>query len=75
MTTMILTIDDKNQDLVDALKVFVSKFNGVSFQIEKEESDEEVLDNFRTVLKDIKSGKAIENAKPIEELYKELENG
>ena len=74
MTTMTLTIDDKSQDILEALKVIVSNFKGVSFEIEKEETQEEVLSSFRQAIKDIKSGVAIKEAKPIEELFKEFSN-
>jgi len=74
MTTMTLTIDDKSQDLIEAFQIFASKFQGVSLEIETSETKEEVLDSFRTAMKDIASGKAIENARPVEELFKALAN-
>ena len=74
MTTMTLTIDDHNQDILEALKIFASKFQGVSFEIEEEEIKEEVLSSFRTAMKDIASGEAIKNARPVEELFKEFAN-
>jgi len=74
MTTMILTIDDKSQDLIEAFKIFASKFQGVSLEIETDETEEEVLNSFRVAMKDISSGEAIKNAKPVEELFKELGN-
>ena len=74
MTTMILTIDDKSQDLVEALKTIVSNFQGVSFEIDKEESTEDVLNSFSASLQDIKNGNSLKNARPIEELYKEFSN-
>jgi len=74
MTTMTLTIDDKSQDILEAFKIFASKFQGVSFKIETRETEEEVLNSFRTAMKDIASGDAIKNAKPVEELFKELAN-
>ncbi len=40
MTTMTLTIDDRSQDILEALKTIISNFKGVSFEIEKEESKE-----------------------------------
>ena len=36
MTTMTLTIDDKSQDILEALKTIVSHFKGVSFEIENQ---------------------------------------
>jgi len=72
MTTMTLTIDDKSQDLVAAFQIFASKFKGVSLEIETEETEEEVLSSFRAAMKDIASGEAIKNARPVEELFKEL---
>ncbi len=74
MTTMTLTIDDKSQDILEALKTIVSNFKGVSFEIEEEETKEEVLSSFRTAMKDIASGEAIKNARPVEELFKEFAN-
>jgi len=72
MTTMTLMVDNKNIDLLEAFKILASKFEGVSFEIHKEESKKEVLNSFSKVLKDIKSGNAIKNARPIEDLYKEF---
>jgi len=74
MTTMTLTIDDKSHDLLEALKTILSNFQGISFEIETTETEEEVLNSFRTAMKDIASGKAIQNARPVEELFKELAN-
>ena len=74
MTTMTLTIDEKSQDFLDAIKLFASKFQGVSFEIEEEETEEEVLSSFRQAMKDIASGEAIKNARPVGELFKELAN-
>ncbi len=74
MTTMTLTIDDKNQDVIEAFKTIASNFKGVSFEIETTETKEEVLNSFRTAMKDIASGEAIKNARPVEELFKELAN-
>ena len=72
MTTMTLTIDDQNQDILEAFKIFASKFQGVSFEIESKENKEEILKSLSQSVKEIKSGEAIKNAKPIEELYKEF---
>lgn len=72
MTTMTLTIDDKSQDLIEAFQIFASKFQGVSLEIKTEETEEEVLGSFRRAMKDIASGEAIKNARPVEELFKEL---
>jgi len=74
MTTLTLTIDDKSQDLVEAFQIFASKFQGVSLEIEREETEEEVLDSFRTAMRDIASGEAIKNARPVEELFEKLDN-
>jgi len=74
MTTMTLTIDDKSQDLIEAFQIFASRFQGVSLEIEKGETEEEVLSSFRTAMKDIASGKAIKNLRPVEELFEELSN-
>jgi len=74
MTTMTLTIDDKSQDLIEAFQIFASKFQGVSLEIETKDTEKEVLGSFRTAMKDIASGEAIKNARPVEELFKELAN-
>ena len=74
MTTMTLTIDDKSQDLIEAFQIFASKFQGVSLEVETRETEEEVLTSFRATMKDIASGEAIKNARPVEELFRELEN-
>ena len=74
MTTMTLTIDDKSHDLLEALKTILSNFQGISFEVETTETKEEVLNSFRTAMKDIASGEAIKNARPVEELFKELAN-
>ena len=74
MTIMTLTIDDTSQEIIEAFKTIASNFKGVSFEIETTETKEEVLDSFRTAMKDIASGEGIKNAKPIEELFKELAN-
>jgi len=74
MTTMTLTIDNKSQDLIEAFQIFSSKIQGVSLEIETNETEKEVLGSFRTAMKDIASGEAIKNARPVEELFKELAN-
>lgn len=78
MTTMTLTIDDegddKSKDLIEAFKIFASNFKGVSLEVETRETEEEVLTSFRTAMKDIASGETIKNARPVEELLRELEN-
>ena len=54
-------------DLIEEFKIFISNF------IEIEETEEEVLDSFRSVIKDIASGEAIKNAIPLEDLFKEVD--
>ena len=41
MTTMTLTIDDSKEELIEAFRIFVSNFQGVSLQIDRNESKEE----------------------------------
>ena len=76
MTTMTLTIDDKSRELIEAFKIFASNFKGVSYEIEEDEieREEEVLNSLKIAMKDIKSGEAIKNARPIKELFKEFSN-
>ena len=75
MTTMTLTIDDKSQDIIEALKTIASNFKGVSFEIETTETKEEVLSSFRTAMKDIASGEGIKNAISSKDFLKEITNG
>jgi len=75
MTTMTLKIDDNRQDIVEAFQVIVSNFQGVSYEISQDTNKkDEVLSSLSQTCKDIKSGKAIKEAKPIGELFKELAN-
>jgi len=74
MTTMTLTIDDSRQELIEAFKIFVSNFQGVSLQIDRDESKKEILDNFTDALREVHSGYGIQNAKPIADLYQEFAN-
>ena len=74
MTTITLQIDDNYQDLVEAFKTFLANFQNISFSIEREESKEKILKNLSTVYHDIKHGTALENSRPIEDLYRELED-
>jgi len=46
----------------------------IPFEIDTTETKEEVLGSFRTAMKDIASGEAIKNARPVEELFEELAN-
>jgi len=75
MTTMTLTIDDKSQDIIEAFKTIASNFQGVSFEIETAETEEEVLSSFRTAMKDIASGEGIKNAISSKDFLKEIANG
>jgi len=74
MTTMTLTIDDKSQDILEALKTILSNFKGISFEIETIETKEDVLDSFRVAMQDIQSGKGVENAISSEDFLKEFSN-
>ncbi|CAA6801756.1 MAG: Unknown protein [uncultured Campylobacterales bacterium] len=56
MTIVTLTIDDKPDDFMEAFQKFISKFKGVFFEIEEEETEEEVLASFTKAMRDIKSG-------------------
>ena len=74
MTMMTLKIDDDKQELVDAFKVFISNFRGVSYEISNEDTKADILNSLSSACKDIKNGKAIQEAKPINELFKEFSN-
>ncbi len=71
---MTLKIDDDRQDIVEAFQVIVSSFKDVSYKISRNNKEQEVLTSLRNACRDIKSGKAIKNAKPIEDLFKEFAN-
>jgi len=75
MTTMTLTVDNKNIDLLEAFKILASKFEGVSFEINREETKEEVLSSFTQAMKDIKSGDLIKNSISSKDFFKEFANG
>jgi hypothetical protein len=75
MTTMTLTVDNKNIDLLEAFKILASKFEGVTFEINKEETKEEVLSSFKQAMKDIKSGDMIKNSISSKDFFKEFTNG
>ena len=72
MTMMTLKIDDDKQDLVEAFKVFVSNFRGVSYEISNDDTKTNVLNSLSSACKDIKNGKAIKEARPINELFNEF---
>ena len=74
MTTMTLTVDNKNIDLLEAFKILASKFEGVSFEINKEETKEEILNSFTQDMKDIKSGDLIKNSISSKDFFKEFAN-
>jgi len=74
MTTMTLTVDNKNIDLLEAFKILASKFEGVSFEINKEETKEEILNSFTQAMKDIKSGDLIKNSISSKDFFKEFAN-
>ena len=74
MTTITLQINEKNPEFLEAFNKLMWKFKDSikNFEISDFSSDEEILDNFKKVYKDIKIWNALKNAKPISELYKEL---
>ena len=76
MTTITLQINEKSPEFLEAFNKLIWKFkkNIKNFEISDFSSDEEILENFTKVCKDIKNWKALSNAKPISELYKELSN-
>jgi hypothetical protein len=76
MTTISLQVNESEQDFIEAMKKLIAQFGPsiTHFKISPEIHKQEVLDNLAQVCKDIKSGEAFKTARPIEELYKELEN-
>ncbi len=75
MTTFTLKIDNDKKELVEAFKVFLKNFNGVSYEISTDDKEKEVLSNLSKVCKDIKSKEAFKHTQSIEDFYKELSNG
>jgi DNA primase large subunit len=75
MTTMTLTFDDQSQEIVEALKTIASNFKGVTLEIEKTESKEEVLESFRTAVRDIRNGEMMRDAVSSEAFFREFANG
>ncbi|MDQ7009036.1 MAG: hypothetical protein Q9M94_01965 [Candidatus Gracilibacteria bacterium] len=77
MIIMTLTIDDKSQDLIEALKTIISNFKGVSFKIEtpEAEAEEDVLNNFRNAMKDIKNENGVKYAISSQTFLTEIKNG
>ncbi len=78
MTTINLTIhvEKDNSDVVDIFKTLASKLKGVSsFEIKQNEenftakSSIEIKTEFKQVLKDIKSGKAFEEADDFDNIF------
>ena len=75
MITMTLTVDNKNIDLLEVFKILASKLEGVSFEVNKEETKEEVLSSFKKAMKDIKNGDLVKNSISSKEFFKEFANG
>lgn len=75
MTAFTLKIDNDKTELIEAFKVFIKNFKGVSYEVSNDEDEKEVLSSLSRVCKDIKSKKAFENTQPIEDFYKEIANG
>jgi thioredoxin reductase len=69
----------ENQELLNKFREFAEKFGAhlVSEQVEESEytprTKEEILDDFTNVVRDIKSGKALENTMSSEEFFKKYE--
>jgi len=75
MVTMTLTVDNKNINMLEAFKVLASKIDGISFEINRDDTKEETLKNFRKTIKDIKSGDIVKNSISSEDFFKEFANG
>ena len=72
---MTLTVDNKNINMLEAFKVLASKIDGISFEINRDDTKEETLKNFRKTIKDIKSGDIVKNSISSEDFFKEFANG
>ncbi len=81
MTTVNLTLylEEDNKGVIQALKTVVSNFKGVSsFEFEQisdkfiPREQEEIEQEFREVLKDIKSGKLLKEAKDFDNIFSEI---
>ena len=80
MTTVnfILHIDDEHSEIIDAFKTLASKLKGVDSYEVLEDSEnftpktpDEVKTEFRQVLKDIKTGKAFEEADDFDNIFEQ----
>ena len=78
MTTynLILHVEDEHSDIINTFKTLASRLKGVSsYELKKSEEDfipkseEEVKIEFKQVLKDIKSGKAFEEADDFDNIF------
>ena len=78
MTTvnLILHIEDEHSDIIETFKMLASKLKGVnSYEILEDsgsftpKTPDEVKTEFRQVLKDIKSGKAFEEADDFDNIF------
>jgi len=70
MTIITFNIDDKHKDIIDIFITIASKFNGIHYKVKNDdtETEEEVLNSFKEAMKSLKSGRAIKEAKPIDNL-------
>jgi len=81
MTTVNLTLylEEDSKNVIEALKTVMSNFKGISsFDFEKNNNNfipkkkEEIEQEFREVLKDVKSGKLVEESKDFDEIFSEI---
>ncbi len=71
MSTLVLQIEDET--IVTQIKEFISRFKSVSVQEVKEDACDFNEDEFVESLRQIKSGQALKNAKPIDDLFAKME--
>jgi hypothetical protein len=79
IVNLTLYIEEDNKNVIEAVKTVISNFKGISsFDLEKDDDKfmpkgkEEIEQEFREALKDIKSGKILEEAKDFDEIFSEI---
>lgn len=75
MTTFTLKIDNDKAEFIEAFKIFIKNFKGVSYEIFDDNEEKEVLSSLSCACKDIKSQKAFKDTQSIEDFYQEMANG
>ncbi len=81
MTTVNLTLylEKDSKNVIEALETVISNFKGISsFDFEKNNNNfiprkkDEIEQEFREILKDMKSGKLVEESKDFDEIFSKI---